>query len=350
MAKLSPTIRDVAQKAGVSVSTVSRILTGTETAISISEETRTKVLEAAKELSYRPHPGARLLRGKGANLLGLILREIDDLFFAQVVQVISQAAQEKGWEIVLGYARNDPHEALRLSELMLDLRYCDGLFLLGDLHESPEDRSFLVQMNRNMPLVQLCRGNNKLVGNIPSVNVDNAKGAALALNYLLELGHSRIAFIGSERLGDLYERQEAYIQFMQNHFGGVPPGYLQQAANNLEGGYQAMSRLLSLRTPPTAVFASDDMMATGALRATYVHQKQVPQDISLIGFNDIKLASFLTPPLTTIRQSTEQLGKKAVQLILSLINGNYGQNNPQHIIIEPELVIRTSCSVPHYKS
>jgi LacI family transcriptional regulator len=112
MAKLSPTIRDVAQKAGVSVSTVSRILTGTETAISISEETRTKVLEAAKELSYRPHPGARLLRGKGANLLGLILREIDDLFFAQVVQVISQAAQEKGWEIVLGYARNDPHEAL----------------------------------------------------------------------------------------------------------------------------------------------------------------------------------------------------------------------------------------------
>lgn len=346
MAKYTPTIRDVAQLAGVSVSTVSRILTGAETAISISEETRTKVLQAAKDLSYRPHPGARLLRGKGANLLGLILREIDDLFFAQVVQVISQAAQEKGWEIVLGYARNDPNEALRLSELMLDLRYCDGLFLLGDLHESPEDRSFLIQMNRNMPLVQLCRGNNKLVGNIPSVNVDNVKGANIALNYLMELGHSHIAFIGSERLGDLYERQEAYINFMQNHFGGVPAGFLQQAENSLEGGYQAMSRLLSLKNPPTAVFASDDMMATGALRATYVHQMPVPQDISLIGFDDIKLASYLTPPLTTIRQSTDLLGKKAVQLIISLTDGSFSIGKPQHIIIEPELVIRSSCSIP----
>ena len=346
MAKSPPTIRDVAQRAGVSVSTVSRILNGAETAISISAETRQKVLQASQSLAYRPHPGARLLRGKGANLLGLILRELDDLFFAQLVQVISQVAQEKGVEIVLGYARNDPDEAVRLSELMLDLRYCDGLILLGDLHESVEDRSFLSQMNQNMPLVQLCRGNKNLVADIPSVNVDNLKGTSLAMDYLMQLGHQRIAFLGSERLGDLHERQETYNIIMQNNFGTYTKEYLTQSENTLEGGYQAMSQLLSLPVPPTAVFASDDMMAIGAIRAAYIQQAKIPQDISIIGFDDINLAAYLTPSLSTIHQSTEILGSKAVQLILSLTADSFKESLSNHIVIEPELIIRDSCASP----
>jgi DNA-binding LacI/PurR family transcriptional regulator len=156
------TIRDVARRVGVSESTVSRVLSGVETQIVISEETRQAVQRAARELGYRPHPGARALSGKNSYLLGLIVREIADPWFAQMIEIISDLARERGYALVLGNARRDPREALKLRDMMLDLRYCDGLLLCGDLQETAEDQDFLTRMGATQRLVSVARGSGGL--------------------------------------------------------------------------------------------------------------------------------------------------------------------------------------------
>lgn len=343
------TIHDVAILAGVSESTVSRVVSGADTPITISEETRERVLQAARELAYRPHPSARALRGKGTNLLGLIVREIDDPFFSQLIEAIGNVAKENSYDLVLGYAKSDPQEALALSEI-LDLRYCDGLFLLGDLQESPQDQSFLAKLATNYTLVPLCRGSGELIGDSPSVSVDNRKGARLALEYLDHLGHERIAFIGAGRLGDLHERQEAYLAFRQQKSREPIEGYVQVAENSMAGGYRAMAALLSLPQPPSAVFAADDTMAIGALKAAADRHWAVPADVSVVGFDDVKIAAYLHPALTTVHQPIEQIGRKAVELLLAMVRAKEVPAPAPHLLIEPELVVRDSCAPPRSAS
>jgi DNA-binding LacI/PurR family transcriptional regulator len=339
------TIRDVALQAGVSESTVSRVLSGVETPIPISEETRERVQKAARELSYRPHPFARALRGKGTNLLGLIVREVDDPFFAQLIEVIGNVAKEEGYDLILGYAKSDPEEALALSEI-LDSRHNDGLFLLGDLTESIEDRTFLAKIGKDRRMVSLCRGSHELVSSTPSVGVDNRKGAFLALNYLAHLGHRRIAHINADRVGDLRERTEVYCEFMRDRLGESRQDYIQLDENSYEGGYRATQRLLSLPSPPTAVFATDDTMAIGALSAASDMGRGVPRDLSVIGFDDVKIAAYVRPALTTVRQPIEEIGKKAVELLLEMIKEESAPDPLPQFLIEPELVVRESCAAP----
>jgi len=340
-----PTIRDVALLAGVAESTVSRVLSGAETAIPISDDTRQRVLQAASDLAYRAHPGARALRGKGTNLIGVIVREFDDAFFSRLVDALVNVARDAGYDLMLGSAKGDPQQAVALSET-LDMRYCDGLLLLGDLRETPEDHSFLDALSREVPLVLVCRGSGQLVGDNPSVTMDSHLGARLVLAYLAELGHRRIAFIGSGRLGDLSERGDAYTAFMAERFGGVPTGYRQHVENALEGGYQAMTRLLALPEPPTAVFAADDTMAIGALKAAAVQGVAVPDDISIAGFDDIKIASYLHPSLTTVRQPYEEIARESIEILRDIIREKAIPQPAPQLTIAPELVKRDSCAPP----
>lgn len=341
-----PTIRDVALAAGVAESTVSRVLSGAETTIPISDDTRQRVLQAANDLAYRAHPGARSLRGKGTNLLGVIVREFDDAFFSRLVDALVNVAREAGYDLMLGSAKEEPTRAVALSET-LNMRYCDGLLLLGDLRETAEDHSFLDALSRQLPLILVCRGSRQLVGDNPSVTMDNHLGARLVLAHLASLGHQRIAFIGSGRLGDLSERGDAYAAFMAEHFaGGVPEGYRQHVENALEGGYVAMTRLLALPEPPTAVFAADDIMAIGALKAAAVNGLSVPGDISIAGFDDIKIASYLHPSLTTVRQPYEEIAQQAVEILLEIIREKAIPQPAPHLTIAPELVKRDSCAPP----
>ena len=343
----SITIRDVARQAGVSESTVSRVLSGSETRISISERTRERVLQVAEELGYRPHPAARALRGKSTNLLGLIVRAVDDPFFAHLIEVISSTAKEKGYDLLLGYAESDPKEALVLSEV-LDPRLCDGLFVLGDLGGFQEDQTALARMGRVHPrMAILCRGS-QLLGKSLMIGIDNRKGAFLALDYLAQLGHRQIAFIDGSRLGDLRERMEKYCEFMRERFGIECAEYIQSDTNSYAGGYGAMKRLLSLSSPPTAVFAADDTMAIGALKAASDMGYEIPQDVSVIGFDDIKIAAYLQPPLTTIRQPIERMGERAVELLLEMVRENSVPDPLPHLLMEPELIIRDSCAPPSH--
>ena len=339
------TIKDVAVAAGVAESTVSRVLSGTETVIPISDETRRRVLKAARDLAYRANPGARLLRGKGVNLLGVIVSEIDDPFHAHLTDALGVAAAGCGYDLLLGFARSDPAEARRLSEV-LDPRFCDGLLLVGDLRETAEDLSFLETVRGQMPLILVCRGHHELVGPYPSVGIDNHAAVRLALDHLWSLGHRRIGFIGSGRLGDLWERRMAYVEYMESH--GVPatPELIQPTTNSFEGGFAAMENLFALPDPPTAIFTADDTMAIGALKAALARGVPVPGELSIAGFDNMDMARFVHPALTTINQSVAEIADAAVALFIKMSRGELALNDASHIITQGQLIVRESTASP----
>jgi len=342
------TIRDVAEQAGVSQSTVSRVLSGTVTQIPISDKTRTRVHEVAESLGYRPHPGARALSGKSTGLLGVIVRELDDPFFANLTEVVSNVAKEKGYDLVLGNAKRDPKNALALRDRMLDLGYCDGILLCGDLRESPEDEKYLARIGHNHQVVSVACGRGLLAYDIPSIGVDNRKGTLLALSHLTDLGHQRIACLDAGRGGDLAERLLAYEQFMHDRFGrdrcgGVPEGYIRKSDNACGGGYEATMQLLTMEKPPTAIFAMDDMMAIGALGAAHDLGWEVPNRLSIIGFDDVESSAYIRPALTTIRQPMQQIGQQAVELLLDMIGGEVTADPLPRLFLEPSLIVRQSC-------
>src|SRR5476649_1080653 len=210
----SVTMQDVADAAGVSQSTVSRILNDTPLSIPVSAKTRERVQAVATELGYRPHPFARALRGAPTMLLGAVVRDITDLFFASAIESLSIEAKAHGYSVVLGHARAEADEALALAAV-LEARQCDAIVLLGDLRDEPR----LIEDLRNarMPVVGLWHGSDQSNDGFQKVGVDNRAGIRAALTHLEGLGHRRIALVRGPALGDMREREAAYDDWMKEH-------------------------------------------------------------------------------------------------------------------------------------
>lgn len=331
-----PSAKDVALQAGVSQSTVSRVLNSVNTDM-ISEVTRRRVLEVARELGYSPNPFARALRGKKSYLLGVIVRDIADPFFARLIAGLSVEARLMGYQLVLGHAKEDPQEALEFTDI-LDARHTDGVFLLGDLKS---DESALEEMARfTHALVALCRGPSPAF--ISTINTDNSVGTILALDHLRSLGHCRIGFIHGGWLGDMRERREAYLSYVAQHGLPFEPDWLQAETNNPAGGYRAISRLLVLQQRPTAVFVSDDVMALGVIKGATDAGWRIPADVSVVGFDNIDLANYLCPALTSVSQPVDEMAGKAMQLMLQMIDAADSGLPAQVLRLRPELVVRDS--------
>ena len=264
-------MKDIAIATGVSRSTVSRILNNAPISVPIAQETRERVLAAARDLEYRPNPLARALRGAPTMLLGAIVRDITDPFFAGAVEGVSSAARARGYNIVLGLAHARATEAFELATI-LEARQCDGIILLGDMGDQP--RLLADLRHSHVPVVAMWQGT--LLDLIPGVQVDNHLGTRIAIEHLRGLGHRRIAFIGGRLLGDIRERQAAYSEVVSEILGDVPAGYLQQVANTPEGGETALGALLRLSPRPTAIVASTDVLAIGVLRGALLRGVKVP--------------------------------------------------------------------------
>ena len=330
------TARDVAEHVGVSPSTISRVLNNTASDL-ISEETRQRVLEAAAQLGYTPDPFARALRGKKTHLLGLIVREIADPFFARFISELSGQARAMNYHLVLGHAQSDPEEALTMTSV-LDMRHTDGVIVLGDLKN---DEAALQEMLQGKhAVVALCRGPSP--ASLYTVNIDNRAGTYGLLDHLYDLGHRRFGFIDGGWLGDLRERREAFLRYVDERQLLARPEWIQARPNNAEGGYHAMQALIDLDEPPTAVVAADDIMAVGALKAVADAELRVPDDLSIVGFDDIDLARFFCPALTTMRQPIDRMSEHALDLMLELINQPQLQREETLIRIPPELIVRQS--------
>jgi DNA-binding LacI/PurR family transcriptional regulator len=355
-----PTMRDVARMTGVSQSTVSRVLSGAPTSVPIAPATRDRIMAAARQLGYRPNPLARGLRGARTMLLGVIVREITDPFFAVAVEAVSIEAGRLGYNVVLGHAHGRSDEALALWGI-LEARHCDAILLLGDQRDQPGLMSDLA--GSRVPVVALWYGS-RTIG-IPTVNVDNRAGIEAVMDHLAGLGHRRIAFAGRRPFGDVRDREDAYVAALERLGEPVRSGYLQHVANDFKGGVDALERLVGLPEPPTAVVGATDVIAIGILHAAQRRGMRVPEDLSVTGFDDIPVAEVSVPALTTVRMPVREMVAAAVAMAIGAdgvgSNGNGAVSDPTpeagegalagdplHPVLHPSLVVRSSTGpAPH---
>ncbi len=342
-----PTMQDIARASGVSQSTVSRVLTGAPTVVPINPATRERVLEVARQLHYRPNPLARGLRGARTMLLGVIVREISDPFFAGAMDAITAEASSRGYNVVLGVAHSRADEAIALRAV-LETRHCDALLLLGDLSDQPRLQADLA--DAHISLVALWQ--NGPLPNSSSVDVDNRAGERALVDHLWGLGHRSFGFIGASHrpsgveerlLGDIRERKAALVDRLAELGVAPAPSYFRAVQNGLPGGASALEDLMALPEPPTAIVASTDLLAIGALNAAHRLGVRVPEDVSIVGFDDLAISEFTIPPLTTVSNPVAAMAAVAVPAAID------GVENPElriERLLPPSLIVRESSGPP----
>lgn len=334
------TIIEVAKVAGVSPSTVSRVLNNRAGELAISEVTQKKVEDTARRLGYEASVFAAALRTDRTDVIGAVIRDIRDPFLSLLVQEIQEAAYQAKKELLIGHAKYDIQRAERILRLMRT-RLFDGVVLLGDM---PGDNLIIDELSQyGTPFVTVARGTKAAT---PSVNVDEQAGTRIALDYLLELGHRRIACMASLALAGVGERVDEYKRFVKKHSLPSYPEYIRASKVNHADIYQALREIFSAPEPPTAIFCALDRVATTAIDACRSMGLDVPGDVSIIGFDDIDDAAFTYPTLTTIKQPATLMAETAINLLIACINADSDSpndmRNERHLLM-PTLVIRDSC-------
>ena len=336
-----PTMRDIAIAAGVSRSTVSRVLNDAPSRVPIAAETRERVLTTATELGYRPNPLARGLRGAPTMLVGAVVRDFSDPFFADAIEALAVEAMDHGYNIVLGHIQGRQQDGLALTTV-LETRHCDAIIMLGDMEDQPR---LLADLRASAaPVVALWQGVSPL--EFPTVDIDDRAGTVVGLMHLIGLGHRRIGFISATLPGDNPQREDAFKEFMTDRFGELPDGYVQRVPNSLAGGEAALRALLALPDPPTAIATSTDLAAVGVLHAAYGLGRTVPTSLSVIGWDDLTISAYTVPALTTLRMPTREIVSEGFRTAVELARDSSASRAPRIKFYEPTLVIRESTAPP----
>jgi LacI family transcriptional regulator len=306
-------LSEVARLAGVSPITASRAIRGTGY---VSEEARTRIMAAAAELNYTPDMLARRMRGDKSKLLGVFVNNYGPVVMHEIIRAIGESARSLGYDLLLFNAERFDSPA-RMGTCDMLTKLCDGVMLVMP----GTDDGFLATVERRqLPCVVIGFDARQLA--MPTVVPDNRGGARTAVEHLLALGHRRIAFIaGNPRTGQSGERRQGYVDALQAAGLEVDPALVADGAFNQPSGFAATQRLLDLAQPPTAIFAANDEMAFGAIDAVASRGFKVPQDISVVGFDDIPTAGYVFPRLTTIHQPFEAMSERAVVELVALIEG-----------------------------
>lgn len=336
-----PTMRDIATRAGVSQSTVSRVLNDAPTRVPIAAETRERVMDAARAVGYRPNPLARALRGAPTMLMGAVVRDFSDPFFASAIETLAVEAMANGYNVVLGHAHGRLDEAIALSTV-LETRHTDAIILLGYMQDQP--RLLADLRGSRVPVVALWQGSSPR--EFPTMDVDDRAGVRTGLEHLVELGHRRIAFVSGELPGHNPIREDTYLEFMAGGLGGVPDGYVQHVPNALAGGESALRALLELSPQPTAIVASTDLVAVGVLHAAYSSGRQVPRELSVVGYDDLPIAAHTVPALTTLRMPIGEMVGAGVRLAIELARNPGVSRDPRIEVFRPSLIVRESTAPP----
>ncbi|MEK3991604.1 LacI family DNA-binding transcriptional regulator [Robertmurraya sp. FSL R5-0851] len=325
-------IADVARMANVSTATVSRVISNAGT---VKKETAEKVLEAIKKLNYQPNMLARQLRRSETKTILVVVPDITNTFFSAVLRGIESVAIENGYQVLLGDARNNVETETSYLTI-LGQKKADGLILLT----ARTDQKILEELSQDYPVVLACEYYEGTV--LPTVSIDNVSSARKATEYLISLKHNRIGHIsGPLNVVVGRDRCKGFHQAMSKHGLLVDPSLVQEGEFSFESGFNLMMKFLSLEEPPTAIFAGNDEMAMGAIKAAKSKGFRVPEDLSVVGFDDIKFASIFEPALTTIAQPTFDMGQKAMHLLLRLINNE--ELEKDQFILPDNLIVRESC-------
>ncbi len=335
-------IYEVAKRAGVSTATVSRVLS--QPAV-VSPGTRRRVLQAVELLDYAPNAAAKNLRTLRTGKLLVTVPDISNPFFSLILQGIEDAAQREGYAVLLGDTQHDEEREDRYA-LMLKRKEADGLIVLG--HRLPKEAAALVRAMapRCAPVVNGCEFSPRL--GIPSVHIDNAKAAAEAMDHLYRLGHRRVGIITGPLVSPL----------SRDRLRGATARARQQRAErdfvvmngdfSIESGAVGAERLLGRREPPTAIFCFNDEMAMGAVETAKRRGLRVPLDLSIVGFDDIRFARCIDPPLTTIAQPMRAIGEGTVRLLLEILSGD--AIAPESVTLPHTLTIRSSTAPPRART
>ncbi|RUT30586.1 LacI family transcriptional regulator [Paenibacillus zeisoli] len=332
------TIYDIARQTGYSPTTVSKVFNGYT---DVSQKTRRIILDTAAELGYVPNANARSLTTKRSWTIGMLFVEpagsgIRHPYFGGVIDGFKKVATSKGYDLMFISKDIGGRKSGYLEHCKI--RGVDGVIVILPDHADPYFHELL---DSSIPMVML----DQKSASHSTVSSDNIQGGITAVEYLYSLGHHRIAHISGGLATFAGEKRHQGYQMALNKLGiAVKPEYIAEGPvdYSIESGYSAMQKLLELQELPTAVFAAGDNLAVGAIQAIRERGLRVPEDISIIGFDDIEMAQFLTPALTTIRQDTHLLGSRAADLLISNIEG---ANAVQCEILPTELVIRDTCQL-----
>ena len=328
------TMSDVAEQAGVSVTTVSHVINNTRP---VSEDLRGRVVLAMAALNYQPNRLARSLRQGRTHTLGMIVPDNANPYFAEVARGIEETAYRNQYSLILCNSEGDVDRERFYINVLLE-KQVDGLILVaaGSSTSSIADIALppMVVVDRDLPNIHA-----------DAVLTENAQGGRLATGHLLALGHRRIACItGASDVTSAAERATGYRQALVAAGVAVDESLVVKAAFDYASGYAAAKGLLTCPNPPTAIFACNDLMAVGAISAGIELGLRIPADLSIVGFDDVQLASFANPPLTTVAQPKREMGDLAVSLLLErMVNPAIP---PRRRWLGTELVVRGSTSMP----
>lgn len=327
------TIKDVALVACVSTTTVSHVINKTRF---VDAATRARVIQAMDDLGYHPNVLARSLRSGVSKTIGLIVPDAANLFFAEVARKIEDYGYEQGYSVILGNSDNDPEKQLNYINTLLAKRV-DGVIFISTGGDPKELMRFF---DNRVPVVVADRDVPLELADV--VLLDNEQGGYDATRYLIELGHRKIACItGPHDLSPSQQRVEGYYRAMGEFNIPVNSAYITAGDFQFQGSRDAMERLLGCTPRPSAVFVFNDMMAIGAMTTIRKAGLSIPADISIVGFDDIELASAVTPSLTTIAQPIAEIARCATDLLIQRLNGSRKEDN-QRIILHATLIVRES--------
>jgi LacI family transcriptional regulator len=333
----SASIRDVAQRAGVSIATVSRTVNGIST---VAPDLAERVWSAVNEVGYVPNTQARALVSGRSHILGLVVSELMNPFFPELVQEFEGLAVEQGYEVFVGSSNCDPARTEGLVRRMVQ-RGVEGIAVMTF---DVDDELIRKLVERAYPLVFVDTGPD--LPNVRVVKVNYGEGIREAVQHLAALGHRRIAFIsGPLRIRSAVARREAFLKSMADLGLTVPTEHLVEGTHTMDGGVSALEQL-ALGDLPTAIVCSNDMTAIGVLHGLRYGSHASPDDVSIVGFDDIHLAQFVLPPLTTVQMSCKHLATAAVQALRAGIEPQHPLAQQKEWHVPTQLVVRQSTAFP----
>jgi DNA-binding LacI/PurR family transcriptional regulator len=334
---MKPTIYHVAEQAGVSIATVSKVINNTGR---ISDKTKKKVLKVMKELNYQPSVVASALTGKRTQTVGLLIPNIANPFFAEVARSMEDRAHELGFSVVMCSTDYQEEKEEKYISLLIRKRV-DGFILASGFKSTGLIEELIKQ---NLPVALIAHDISSL--SLNTVSVDDYKGGYQAVSHLASLGHERIGMIAEEvRSND--DRIRGYQDALEAYGLILDSSLLTRTASTVEAGKQEAERLLRLEKRPTAIFASNDILAIGAIQGARACGLSVPEDLSIVGFDNTILATISDPPLTTVAQPVHDMGRQVMDFLVDEIEGK--KTMKQRMMLSPELVVRNSTAAPLIK-
>ena len=327
------TIKDVAKEAGVSIATTSRVINN---APHTSEKAIIAVKKAMETLGYRPNSNARALVSKTSNTIGVLVNDVSAPFFGSMVKAIDTVANEQGKQVLIGNGYHDATKEKNAIDLLINSR-CESLVV----HSKGLSNEVLIKLADEVPGMVLI---NRFIPEIASrcIALDNYKGSYLATEHLIRQGHQHIGYIcSSHDIDDAYDRKTGYLQALEDNGITVKEEYIEYGEPDEEGGEQAVINLIAKNTPITAIATYNDYMAAGCMALLQENGIRIPEDMSVIGFDDGHIARYIYPRLTTIRYPIQIMANQAVNLSLKLASRD-AEEQTDHKLFIPILVRRSS--------